>query len=139
MLVRAQTFFAGVSGLADPRNRIGAKGIQVYGAGGMFWSKKSVLIRNAPYTIESPHLGQIETRLQFGDIARGARGCRGFEDGLPCVAARIKAAMSGYRAADRMPEDAYPSKVKPSFHTMDELRRMLEEKARRVAAPPARV
>jgi len=138
-LIRAQTFFAGVTGQADPRNRIGAKGIQVYGAGGMFWSKKSVIIRNAPYTIESPHLGQIETRLTFADIAKDAKGCRGFEDGLPCVAARIKSAMKGYRSADRMPEDMYPSRVKPSFHTVDELRAMLEKKAARVrAGMPAR-
>ena len=134
MLLRPQTLIAGF-GKALPRNAIGAKGVQIYSPGGMFWSKKALIVRNAPYTIESPHLGQIETRLTFGDIARSARGCRGFEDGLPCVAARIRQAMTGYRAADRLPEDQYPSKVKRSFHTMEELRRMLEEKAGRVQVP----
>jgi hypothetical protein len=66
--------------------------------------------------------------------------CRGFEDGLPCVAARVRATMTGYRAADSMPPEQYPSRVKPSFHTAEELRRMLEEKARVVRERlPARV
>jgi len=139
LLLRPQTIIAGY-GKALPRNAIGAKGVQIYGPGAMFWSKKALIMRNAPYTIESPHLGQIETRLTFADVASSARGCRGFEDGLPCVAARVRAAMRGYRAADSMPEDQYPSKVKPSFHTAEELRAMLEEKAARVrAGVPARV
>ena len=138
MLLRPQTIIAGY-GNALPRNNIGAKGVQIYGPGGMFWSKKALIMRNAPYTIEAPHLGQIETRLNFADIAKSARGCRGFEDGLPCVAARIRQAMRGYRAADSLPKDQYPSRVKPSFHTVDELRIMLEEKARtREATMPMR-
>jgi len=139
MLVRPQTILAGM-GKALPRNAIGAKGIQLYSPGAMFWSKKSLIARNAPYTIESPHLGQIEVRLQFASVAHEAKGRTGFEDGLPVVAAHIRRAMTGYRAADRMPEEAYPSKTKPCFHTEEDLRRMLEEKAARVRARlPARV
>lgn len=134
MLLRASTFVKGALGIAEPRNAIGAKGVQIVNAGRMFWSRKSVFPRNAPYTIENPHLGQIETRLTFADIASRAKGCTGFENGLPCVAARIKEAMKGYRAADSMPPEEYPSKIKRSFHTADELRRMLEEKAKRVRA-----
>ena len=43
--------------------------------------------------------------------------------------------MRGYRAADSMPEDQYPSRTKPSFHSAEELRAMLEEKAARVRVP----
>ena len=136
MLLRPQTILAAF-GAASPRNAIGAKGVQLYAPGGMFWSKKAMILRNAPYTIENPHLGQIETRLQFADIASRARGERGFMDGLPIVAYRIREGMTGYRAADRMDPEAYPSRIKRTFHTAEDLRRMLEVKAAaRRAAPP---
>ncbi len=113
-----------------PRNAIGAKGIQVYGPGGVTWSKKALIMRNAPYTIENPTLGQIQTRLNFGDHAKAAAGCRGLVDGLPCVAAALRNALKGYRAANSKPPSEWESRTKPSFHTMDELRTMLEEKSR---------
>jgi len=137
VLLRASTFVKGVSGVAESRANMGAKAVQVVNAGRMFWSSKPTFFRNAPHTIENPHLGQIETRLTFADIASRAKGCRGFEDGLPCVAARIKREMEGYRAADRLPEEEYPSKVKRTVHTAEELRKMLEEVARRRAGATA--
>jgi len=96
MLVRPQVIFA-AAGTAQPRNKLGATGIQVYSPGAMFWSKKSLILRNAPYTIENPHIGQIEARLNFGDHARANAGARGFERGLPKVAARLQDALSGWR------------------------------------------
>ena len=137
MLLRPQTIVAAF-GSASPRNAIGAKGVQIYAPGGMHWSKKALIMRNAPYTIENPTLGQIETRLTFADIASRAKGERGFIDGLPAVAYRIREAMTGYRAADRMDPEAYPSKIKRTFHTAEDLRAMLEKKAAARRAVPAR-
>jgi len=137
VLVRPQTVIAGC-GKALPRNAIGAKGLQIYSPGAMFWSKKSLIVRNAPYTIESPHLGQIETRLTFGNIAKEHKGEKGFIDGLPVIAYRIREAMKGYRAADRMDPEEFPSRVKPSFHTLEDLKKMLEEKAEARAPAPRR-
>ena len=127
MLLRASTFVRGVAGVAEPRNRVGAKAVQVVNARRMFWSSKPVFFRNAPYTIENPHEGQIETRLEFARIARGVKGCTGLVDGLPCVAAAIKREMKGYGAPGRLPETQYPSKIKRTFHTAEELEKMLEE------------
>jgi len=129
VLLRPQTLLAAF-GKPMPRSAIGAKGVQIYGPGAMSWSKKALIIRNAPYTIESPTLGQIEVRLTFADIAHQARGMRGLRNGLPGAASFVQEALRGYRAADRLEPEEYPSKVKRSFHTEEELRRMLEEKAR---------
>jgi len=128
VLLRASTFVRGVAGVAEPRSRIGAKAVQVVNAGRMHWSTKPVFFRNAPYTIENPHEGQIEVRLEFARIAKGAEGCTGFVDGLPCVAATIKREMKDkYKAPGRLPETQYPSKIKRTFHTAEELEKMLEE------------
>jgi len=136
MLLRPNVVFA-AAGTALPRNKLGACGIQVYSPGAMFWSKKSLILRNAPYTIENPHLGQIQARLNFGDHASMHKGERGFERGLPVVAARLQDALSGYRAANRMEPEKYPSRQR-GFHTMDDLRSMLERKRVTAAgAPPA--
>ena len=132
VLLRPQTLLAAF-GKPMPRNNLGAKGVQIYGPGAMFWSKKALIIRNAPYTIENPTLGQIETRLQFAALAREAkeRGLtKGFYRGLPGAAGYIQEVMKDYRAADSLAPEEYPSRVKRSFHTEEELRRMLEEKAR---------
>ena len=131
VLVRPQVLLAAF-GKAMPRSAIGAKGVQIYSPGAMSWSKKGLIVRNAPYTIESPTLGQIETRLTFADIAHQARGMRGLRNGLPGAASFIQDAMRGYRAADSLAPEEYPSRVKRSFHTEEELRRMLEEKTRGV-------
>jgi len=134
VLARPQVILA-AAGKPMPRNAIGAAGLQIYGRGGMFWSKKAVIIRNAPYTIESPHIGQIETRIQFGEIAKAAKGQRGFRDGLPVAAYTVREGMRGFRAPSRMPEEAYPSKTRSSFHTLEDLKTMLEQKRRAAAAP----
>jgi len=138
VLVRGSTFisavFRGVT--AEPRWAFGAKAMQVYAPGGMFWSRKSVIARNAPYTIESPHAGQIEARINFGEIASRHKGEKGFREGLPIIAYHIKTEMSGYKAPHAMRPEDYPSKKFHTVHTLDELKRMLEAKLK--AAAPAR-
>ncbi len=130
MLLRPQTLIAGF-GKPMARNQIGAKAVQIYAPGRMSWSKKSLIVRNAPYTIEDPTLAQIETRLTFADVAKDAAGCSGLVDGLPCVAAAIRRTMKDYRAADTKPKEEWESRQKPSFHTVEDLKKMLEEKARK--------
>ena len=131
MLMRPQTILA-AHGKPMPRSKIGATGIQIYAPGGVTWSKKAIIFRNAPFTIENPYLGQIEIRLSFADAANQAKGCRGLVDGLPCVAAHVRDVLTGVREADSLPPEEYESRKHPCFHTAEELRKMLEEKARRV-------
>ncbi len=139
-MVRGSTFISAVlsaAGGAEPRWRFGAKAIQVYAPGGMFWSKKSVIARNAPYTIDSPHLGQMEARINFGEIARRHKGERGFKEGLPIIAYYIKREMTGYKAPDAMRPEDYPSKKFHTVHTLEELKRMMRAKRREVRGAPA--
>ena len=137
-MVRAATFLRGVMQVAEPRSKFGSKAMQIVRAGRMSWSSKPLFARNAPYTIENPHEGQIEWRIEFGKAARSAEGCSGLEDGLPCVAAAIKRRLKDKTATARLPEDQYPSKVQRSFHTLEDLEVMLElkkkERERRAAA-----
>lgn len=135
--LRASTLLTAF-GRAVPMSRIGASSMQLYGAGAMTWAKKAVILRNAPYTIENPHLGQIETRLHFARIASRAKGSKGLdpETGLPQAAAMIKKTMSGYRADHRLPEEAYPSKIRRTYHTASELEKLHAQKLGRAAPTP---
>lgn len=121
MKLRPQTFVAGLTGSVGPMNKVGAKAVVVKGAGGMWWSKKPIIFSNAPYTIENPHLGQIETRIHFAEVASRTRG-------MP-LAQRLevmKKELRGYRAPDALNPADYPSKQ--GYHTVDQLRAMLEKK-----------
>lgn len=135
--VRASTILTAY-GKAVPMSSVGASALQVYGAGGMTWSKKTVILRNAPYTIENPHLGQIEARLHFARLASRAKGSKGLdpETGLPQAAAMIHKSMKGYRADHRLPEEAYPSKVRRTYHTAAELEALHAQKLGRAAPTP---
>ena len=138
VLVRGSTFisavFRGIT--AEPRWQFGAKAMQVYAPGGMFWSRKSIIARNAPYTIESPHLGQIQARINFGEVARRHKGEKGFKEGLPIIAYHIKSEMTGYKAPDSMRPEDYPSKKFHTVHTLEELKRMEREKRKAVRPAP---
>lgn len=127
MMLRASTLLAGVGGGAQPRASMGAKAVQILGPGRMTWARKALILRNAPYTIESPTLGQIETRVEFGEAAKAARGKRGLdpETGLPGAASVTAKAMRGFHAPHRLDEANYPSKARGSFHTLAELQAAL--------------
>jgi len=136
MMIRAATFLKGVMQVAEPRSEFGAKAVQIVRAGRMTWSSKPLFPRNAPHTIENPHPGQIEWRITFGRVAKEYRGCSGLVDGLPCVAAGVKERLTGRTAGRRIPEDQYPSKIKRSFHTVEELEQMLREKEGEIVRAP---
>ena len=122
MKLRGSTFLAG-AGKAAPMSSVGANAVIVKSPGRMTWSNKSIIIANAPYTIESPSAGQMAQRIRFGEIARGAKGQRGLDPatGLPKAAAMT---MQGARGptGHAVPPESWPSKVRGSFHTVEQLK-----------------
>jgi len=121
------------SGNIPPAKTIGSKGIQIYSPGNMTWCKKSVILRNAPYTIDNPHPGQIETRLHFGSIASKGKHMKGLdpETGLPASAAIVSREMLNFTAPNRMPESAYPTasgNYASHVHSRAQLEAMLRKK-----------
>jgi len=117
---------------AVPRSKIGASGVIVHGTGRMTWARKSLVIKNAPYTIESPTQGQIERRLTFAAAASRARGQRGLgPHGLP-PAAEATMGTRGQTSPSRLAKEAYPSVRRRSFHTAAQLQGMA---SRRTAGP----
>lgn len=131
VMVRAATFGA-MFGAAQPRNAFGAKAMQIYGAGGITWSRKATIVRNAPYMIELPTLGQADVRIKFGELASKFKGCTGLVDGLPCVAGNIRRAVRENRetlkSAYARPKSEWRSRQKPSFHTIEDLKVYLRKK-----------
>ena len=124
--IRPSTVMAGLSGKARPMNAIGAKGMQIVGSGAMTWSGKGSFLRNLPHTIENPHQGQIEQRIAFGEAASRAKGMKGLDPatGLPHAAAITQSELRGRKASHRMSPNAYPSKAKSSYHSIEQLRSM---------------
>ena len=110
-------------GAAVPRFRASISGIQLV-TRPVPWSKKPAYLRNQPYTAITPHKGQIQTRIHFGEIAKRHKGETGFKEGLPIIAYYIKSEMKGYTAPARLPKEEYPSRVRRTFHTIDELKAM---------------
>ncbi len=131
-LLRASTVLQAIGSSALPRSSIDANsGIQVYSRGGMFWSNKPMIMRNAPYTINNPTVGQIETRINFGHAGSSAKGQRGFAaDGLPAVASAVRSKIAGYHAPHALQPEAYLSSNKHTVHTMVELEAVLSTMTR---------
>lgn len=123
MKIRPQTLVAGLTGKATPMNRMGAKGFYIQSTGGRWWIKKSgAILANLPYTIESPHPGQIETRIEFGKIAASTKGMP-LNERLEIISNQMR----GYHAPHAMDPRNYPSKKK-GYHSIAELESMLEQK-----------
>ena len=124
-LIKGGLLFVAPIGVGMTRAQASGAGFQV--AKAPHWSKKPVVFRNAPYTNVSPTKGQMETRVAFADIASAHKGEKGFKDGLPIIAYYIKENMKKYSAPNRMAPEDYPSKHRRTFHTANELKRILEE------------
>jgi len=116
-MISASALFAG----NKARGKMGSDAIQI--ARTPFWSKKSVCIRKAPYTIENPTPGQIWQRIKFGTLARLARG-HGFDyaKGLPGVAAYIQVHASELRGNPYSRPAG--TRTSTSFHTLEQLQAM---------------
>jgi hypothetical protein len=90
----------------------------------VWWSKKALVLRPQPYTVVNPHIGQMQARVHFAEIASRHRGERGFKGGLPVVAYAIKTEMKGYTAPRRLPKEEYIKQRGP--HTAEELKERLK-------------
>jgi len=55
----------------------------------------TVFIRKVPYTRYFPSINQINWRLKFTETVKSAKGKKGFKNGLPVVAAKVKEELSG--------------------------------------------
>jgi hypothetical protein len=132
-VLKPQVVVAGAFVSQERRSHASANGVIVAAAGGIRWSKKAIIIKNMPYTAVFPTLGQMETRIHFGEQAQAVKGRRGLERGLPVAAAYIQDHMKGYRAADRLNPVDYPSKNRRTYHTMAELQHMVEVAKQRQA------
>ena len=152
MKLRASTFMVGIlsaGSTAEPMAATGAKTVQIVNAGGMFWSKKRIFIRNSPYTIEDPHPGQADVRIKFAEEASKAKDKTMADSpvpGLPPAAGFVKVGLKDYKSPYSMDPKAYPSRQRRTYHTVDELRQILERKleerqrrAMRIAVGPGRL
>jgi len=121
-LIRSTTIIAGLTGKPESRPEL-STGIQLVGRGRVSWAKKPFWLRNAPYTVGPyAHDGQIEVRLKFADAASKAKGKTGLApDGLPWAAHYVKEELEGYMAPDRMAPEEYPSKIRHTAYTAEEL------------------
>jgi len=121
-LIRSTTLLAGLTGKPESRSEL-STGIQLVGRGRVAWAKKSFWFRNAPYTVGPwAHDGQIQVRLTFADAAHRAKGRKGLApDGLPWAAHEVKTALTGYRASRAMSPEEYPSKIRRTAYTAEEL------------------
>jgi len=114
-----------ITGVGLTRPQASAAGIQIV-MKPVPWSKKPAYPRNLPYTNISPHKGQIETRINFGSVAKKHKGEKGFKEGLPIIAWYIKKEVKGYKAPSALRPEDYPSKARRTFHTMSELEAMIK-------------
>jgi len=110
--------------------------LQLVGKGRVVWAKKMFWLRNAPYTVGPyAHDGQIEVRLAFADAAHQAKGSKGLdpETGLPQAAAHVKRKLTGYRAPHRLDPEKYPSRIRRTAFTEEDLKK--EARARGLTVP----
>ena len=104
--------------------------IQIYGKGAMVWSKKDVILRKPPYTINMPTGNQAYVRVQFGEAARREKNARGVINGLPAVAAALhemkEHGLLNLKSPNTNPE-LWESKKHHTLHTIEQLRKYIEE------------
>jgi len=117
------------------RAMLSVAGVQLVKRGDIIWSRKGAWLRNPPYTVGPyAHLGQLEARIAFGEAAKQAKGEKGLKDTkygpMPPAAAHVISKMEGFRAPDRLSPEAYPSRIRRTAYTLDQLRKFLEAKRR---------
>jgi hypothetical protein len=108
--------------------------MQIVSKGGVWWAEKAAWFRNVPVTAIFPTDGQIQTRIHFGELAKEAkaRGATGTRE-KPAkserlgkyfvgAAAYIADHMFGYRAPRAMKKEEYPSRLRKTYRTLEELK-----------------
>jgi hypothetical protein len=136
VLVRPTTVLATVTGAFPRRSELALYGLQIVGKGNVWWAEKASWFRNVPVTAVYPTPGQIETRIHFGELARRAKetGQVGTRTSpklssrlgryLVGSAAYIADNMAGFTASKRMAPEQYPSKLRRTLRTLEELKAM---------------
>jgi len=110
--------------------------LQIVSKGRVRWAKKMFWLRNAPYTVGPyAHDGQIEIRLFFARAAKQAKGEKGLKDGLPPAAYHVKAKVTGYKAPHGMSPEEYPSKIRRTAYTAEDLEAIARKRGLTVAMP----
>ncbi|MEM4065760.1 MAG: hypothetical protein QXV17_02740 [Candidatus Micrarchaeaceae archaeon] len=132
------------SGSMQPRNLLVMSGLQLVTRGKVTWAEKESWLRNPPYTAVHPTPGQMEIRIKFGETAhaaKGQRGTRAITKGkktgkiVPAVAAHIAENPLGL-APSRLDPELYPSKLRRTVHTLEELKEMYARKTGKAAPGP---
>ena len=137
VLLRGATVAAMASASMTPRNRLVLSGLQLVSKGRATWAEKEAWLRNPPHTAANPTLGQLEVRIQFGELARTAKGTKGLQTittgpkagkKVPGAAKVIAERMYGYRAPHREDPSRWESRLRRTLHTLDELKAMYAAK-----------
>lgn len=103
--------------------------LQIVSKGRVRWAKKMFWLRNAPYTVGPyAHDGQIEWRLKFAEAAHQAKGEKGLKDGLPPAAYHVREKLTGKKASKRMSPEEYPSKIRRTAYTAEDLKAIAKKR-----------
>jgi hypothetical protein len=133
---------ATITGAFPRRSELALYGMQIVSKGRLWWAEKAAWFRNAPVTAIFPTTGQIETRIHFGELAKRAKEerktgtrekpARSERLGRNFVgaAAYIADNMYGFRAPTRIAPEEYPSRLRKTYRTLEELRGLLAARAR---------
>ena len=136
VLLRPTAVLASVTGAFPRRSELALYGMQLVSKGNVWWAEKAAWFRNVPVTAVYPTPGQIEARIQFGELAREAKtkGETGTKTNpklskrlgkyLVGSAAYIADNMAGFRASKRMAPEQYPSRLRRTLRTLEELKAM---------------
>ncbi|MCI4408604.1 MAG: hypothetical protein JHC26_05895 [Thermofilum sp.] len=144
VLLRGATIAAMASGSMTPRSTLVVSGLQLVTKGNVTWAEKEAWLRNPPHTAVNPTLGQLEIRREFGRAAKNAKGTKGLQvvtrgraagKALPGAAKTIAETLTGHRMPHSLSPDQYPSKLRRTIHTLDELELMYQRKLGATAGP----
>jgi hypothetical protein len=145
VLLRGVTVAAMASAAVTPRNILAISGLQLVTRGKVTWAEKEAWLRNPPHTAVNPTLGQLEVRIKFGETAHTAKGVEGLQTitrgpkagkRVPGAAKTIAEGMLGYRAPHRLPEEEYPSRLRRTIHTLEELKAIYARRTGAAAPGP---
>jgi len=141
-LVRPSVLMAALGGAFPGRQELALTGMQIVGKGNVRWAKKSAWFRNVPVTAVYPTVAQMEVRVAFANMAREAKeknmtGTRAkpayskrLEREFVGAAAYIADNFYGFKSANRKSPEEYPSRLRKTLHTADELEAILSKAKR---------
>ena len=141
-LVRPSVLMAALGGAFPGRQELALTGMQIVGKGNVRWAKKSAWFRNVPVTAVYPTVAQMEVRVAFANKAReakakgmtGTRANPAYSERLGRefvgAAAYIADNFYGFKSSNRKSPEEYPSRLRKTLHTADELQAILNKAKR---------